>query len=116
MSLISLEKMQFYAYHGCFKEENIIGNRFEVSLQVETDTAKVESSDRVEDTVNYAVLYKIVDKEMRITSKTIEHVAARILNRIQAEFPQIKHATVKVSKLNPTVGGEVGHSSVTLSA
>jgi len=29
--------MQFYAYHGCFKEEQVIGTHFAVDLSVETD-------------------------------------------------------------------------------
>ena len=32
MGKIILEQMEFYAYHGCFQEEQIIGNRFVVQL------------------------------------------------------------------------------------
>jgi dihydroneopterin aldolase len=114
MAIITLEKMTFRAYHGCFTEENIIGNRFEVYLQMETDTSKVEKSDRVEDTVNYAEVYELVKREIAIPSKTIENAAARILDCICNAFPQITRITVKLSKLNPSLGGEVGKASVTL--
>ncbi len=48
MSTVLLEGMRFYACHGCFKEENIIGNAFEVDLKVELDSSLVEKSDNVE--------------------------------------------------------------------
>ena len=37
MSVIQIEKMEFYAYHGHFREEQIVGNRFLVDLWIETD-------------------------------------------------------------------------------
>ena len=45
--------MEFYAYHGCFAEEQIIGTRFLVDLYLDTDTKKAELSDELKDTVNY---------------------------------------------------------------
>ncbi len=114
MSTVLLEGMRFYACHGCFKEENIIGNAFEVDLKVELDSSLVEKSDNVEDTVSYAELYTIVKQEMAVSSKTIENVAARILNRVKKEFPQITDVSVKVSKLHPAVGGEVERASIVL--
>ncbi|MDR1973956.1 MAG: dihydroneopterin aldolase [Bacteroidales bacterium] len=116
MTTIKLEKMKFYAFHGCFKEENIIGNHFEVDLQIEADTSVAEKTDNVEDTVNYALLYEVVKKEMAVTSKTIEQVASRILTGTKTMFPQIIQATVRVSKLNPAVGGEVERASVTVTS
>ena len=38
MSVIQIEKMEFYAYHGHFKEEQIVGNRFLINLKIETDS------------------------------------------------------------------------------
>ena len=114
MAIIALEKMMFHACHGCFEEENIIGNQFEVSLQMETDTSQVERTDRVEDTVNYAAVYELVKKEMSVPSKTIENAAARILNCVHNAFPQVTRITVKLSKLHPSLGGEVKRASVTL--
>ena len=28
MALIELDEMEFHAFHGCFKEERIVGNSF----------------------------------------------------------------------------------------
>jgi 7,8-dihydroneopterin aldolase/epimerase/oxygenase len=32
MELIQIENMKFYAFHGHFKEEHIVGNKFLVDL------------------------------------------------------------------------------------
>ena len=80
MSTISIEQMEFYAYHGCFKEEQIIGTRFLVDLYLETDTKKAEKTDELADTVNYQEVYLLVKKEMDIKSKLLEHVGRRILD------------------------------------
>ncbi|MDT8392834.1 MAG: dihydroneopterin aldolase [Bacteroidales bacterium] len=113
MSTISIEQMEFYAYHGCFKEEQIIGTRFLVDLSLETDTKQAEISDDLMDTVNYQEVYLLVKKEMEVRSKLLEHVGRRILRAVMDRFPEIESAKIKISKMNPPLGGKM--SSVSLS-
>ena len=108
MAKIYLEDMEFYAFHGCFEEEREIGTRFKVDLQFETNTEKAQNTDNLEDTVNYLSVYQVVKREMEISSKLLEHVGQRILNAVFAEFPEVERAKVKVSKLNPPLGGKLG--------
>lgn len=112
MSLISIEKMEFYAYHGCFDEERKIGTWFNVDLSMEVDTSKAEVSDSLEDTVNYQEVYQVVKKEMMISSKLLENVARRILKAIREAFPAVSYAWVKVKKMNPPLGGKMEAVSV----
>ena len=114
MGTISITGMEFHAYHGCFKEEQVIGNTFIVDVYLETDTHEAEVADDLHKTVNYATVYGLVKKEMETTAKLIEHVARRILDSITSCFPQITFAELKVSKLNPPVGGKVDRVSITL--
>ena len=114
MAKISIKGMEFHAFHGCFKEEQMIGNTFIVDVCLETNTTRAEMSDDLRNTVNYAVVYELVKKEMEITSKLIEHVAKRILDSITSAFPQITSTELKVSKMNPPVGGKVDSVSVTM--
>ena len=46
MGLIQIEGMEFYAYHGHYEEERIVGNRFLIDIDIKTNTKKAESSDR----------------------------------------------------------------------
>jgi len=107
MAKIILEEMEFYAHHGCFLEEQLVGARFIVNLEFEYDSSIAEVSDKIEDAVNYQQLYKIVKGEMKKNSKLIEAVANRIASEIQYAFPEIQYLLVRVSKLNPPVGGKV---------
>jgi len=114
MTIISVEGMQFFAYHGCFTEEQIIGTKFLVDLFLEVNTEKAEHSDHLSDTVNYQAVYQVVKSEMKTTSKLLEHLARRILNQIAIDFPTVENATIKVQKLNPPLGGKIDFVSVEL--
>ena len=107
MGKILLEGIEFFAYHGCYKEEQIIGTRFTVDLNVETDTMAAEVSDHLHDTVSYVHLYQIVKKEMEQKSHLIEHVARRIMDSIREKFPEITCIDLKINKMNPPVGGKM---------
>ncbi|MBP6977527.1 MAG: dihydroneopterin aldolase [Bacteroidales bacterium] len=107
MAKISLEGMDFFAHHGCMKEEQLIGTRFTVDLHLETETQEAEMNDDLAKTVNYQTVYGLVAAEMKIRSKLLEHVARRILVRVCTHFPEIIKAEVRVCKLNPPVGGKV---------
>ena len=114
MGVIALEHMEFWAYHGCFEEEQVIGTRFQVDLELSVDTTKAESSDHLHDTVNYQAVYRVVKKEMETSSKLLEHLARRILDAIHSNFPSVTHARIKIAKLNPPLGGKIGCVSLTL--
>ena len=114
MGRIVLEEMEFYAYHGCFDEEQVIGNQFIVNLEFEADTAMVEASDDFDKAVNYQEVYNTIDKQMQQKSRLLEHVAGRILNAVLDKFPEITFCRIKLSKMNPPVGGKVKAVSVVL--
>jgi len=112
--MIAIEGMEFYAYHGCFKEEKIIGTGFMVDLCFNTNTTDAERSDNLLETVNYLEVYQTVKKEMEISSNLLEHISRRILMAVQHKFPQVEWAKVKIQKLNPPLGGKMKSVSVTL--
>ncbi len=107
MGTILLEGMEFFAFHGCFKEEQIIGTKFIVDLYVEVDTAVSEDSDHLRDTVDYVGLYRCVKSEMEKKSHLLEHVAKRILTSLQTHFPSIDSMELKIAKINPPMGGKM---------
>jgi dihydroneopterin aldolase len=113
--IIEIENMEFFAHHGCYEEERVKGNTFLVTLKIETDMTLASESDNIVDTVNYQIAYNIVKEEMMIPSNLLENVCYRILNALYDKMTDIKKATVKVSKLNPAMGGKVEKVSVTQS-
>lgn len=115
MSVITLSGMHFYAFHGCFKEEQEIGTYFDVDLTLEADLDQACNSDNINDTVNYLAVYRVVQREMMKPSHLLEHVASRISDAVFAEFAPVEKIQVKVSKLNPPLGGHLDRVSVSLS-
>ena len=114
MGVIELEDMEFYAFHGCYKEEQVVGNKFLVSLEMRTDCEKAGQTDNIGDATSYLTAYEVVKEQMSIKSHLLENVAARILDALQTKLPAITSARVKISKMNPPLGGKVGRASVIL--
>jgi dihydroneopterin aldolase len=104
--------MEFYAFHGHFREEQIVGNHFMVDVEIETDTDNAGKSDDLRDTLNYQKAYLIIRREMETSSHLLEHIATRILDALYNELTGIIRVKVKVSKLNPVMGGRIGRVSV----
>ncbi len=114
MALIEIENMEFHANHGHFAEEQVIGNTFLLDLKIEYNSDKAQISDNLKDAVNYQRAYEIVKREMGICSHLLEHVGERILDSLVKELHGIENAQVKVSKVNPPMGGKIQKVSVTL--
>ena len=112
--IIEIEGMEFFAYHGCYETEQIVGNKFMVYARIVTDCEKAAHSDDIHDALNYLSAYEVIAQEMKIPSHLLEHVAKRMIDALYVHFPQIKQVTIKVSKLNPPLGGKIAATSVTL--
>jgi dihydroneopterin aldolase len=112
MGFIQIEGMEFYAFHGHYKEEQIVGNKFLIDLEIETDLEPAGISDRLEDAADYTIACRVVREEMEKKSKLLENIARRILDSLYLNMKNIKSATVKISKMNPPVGPKVGSVSV----
>jgi len=107
LGTIKIKNIRVYAYHGCLIEEGKIGSDYRVDLSVKANLKKSAKTDHLADTVDYVHLNKIVKQEMAVRTKLLETVADRILNRIFLEIPLADETKVKVSKLNPPIGGNV---------
>ena len=62
--IIELDGMEFRAFHGCLDSEKENGNTFTVDFRGMTDMSKAASDDRLEDTADYGILYRIIAGEM----------------------------------------------------
>ena len=114
MGQIALEGMEFFAFHGYYDEEQKIGNKYGVDLYIKTNLLAAGESDKLQQTVNYEVLYRLVAEEMRAPARLLEHVAHRVLDRIMAELPHVRRVRINVSKFNPPLGGICHRARVTL--
>ncbi|MDA9128117.1 dihydroneopterin aldolase [Flavobacteriaceae bacterium] len=114
MGEIKLKDIRVYAHHGCLPEETIIGSDYLVQLHVGADLTSSALSDRLEETADYVLLHKIVEDQMKVPSKLLEHVALRINQTILKEVACVQWSEVTVSKMNPPIGGDVDRVSIIL--
>ena len=103
---IFLRNVRFHAFHGVMPQEARVGGDFVVDLRVGYPLEQAMESDEVADTLNYAALYALVEREMRQPSKLLEHVAGRIAKAIGREFPQVTSIDLTLTKVNPPMGAD----------
>lgn len=115
MGIIKLENIRVYAYHGCLKEETKIGSDYRVDIKVKANLKNSAKSDRLEDTVDYVFLNRVICEEMAIPRKLLETVANSIIQRVLNEDKMVKKVIVAVSKINPPIGGDVASVTIKMS-
>lgn len=103
---IFLRQLRFHAFHGVLDQERRVGNDYVINVVAECDFAHAMQTDELEDTVNYAEIYRVVKEEMAVPSKLLEHVAGRIGERLFNEFPSLQSLDISIMKVNPPFGAD----------
>jgi len=111
---IILEGLEFHAYHGVYPHERDSGNWFEVDIAIETDFSDGARTDELSGTVNYETLFRIIKEEMEKPSKLLETVAAGIADNVLLQLPKVTSVELKISKLNPPIGGKCRKAAISL--
>jgi dihydroneopterin aldolase len=105
-SYIYLNDVRIHAYHGVLPQENQVGQDFLVSARCGVDVTSAMENDMLEVTLDYGVLYRLIEGEMAKTSQLVEHVAGCIAQRVFNEFPQVTSLDLSITKLNPPFGAD----------
>lgn len=104
---IILSGMVFYGYHGVTEDEQRLGQRFVVDLELETDLRAAGQRDDITQAVNYAAVYEaardVLEGESR---RLIEAVAEEVAARVLREHP-VRAVRVRVAKPSPPIPGGV---------
>jgi 7,8-dihydroneopterin aldolase/epimerase/oxygenase len=102
---IFLQQLYFYGYHGVFPEENRLGQRFTVDLELGLNLLPAAQTDQLSLTVDYATVYEVVKGEVEGTSvKLIETLAENIAAQLLQKFA-IQQVKVRVTKPDPPIPG-----------
>ena len=114
MTWISLKGMKFKAPVGVYEEEKLNKNDIEIDVSVKVNTRKANSSDDLNETVDYQSLFDISKKVVLQVSNLLESISERIISQILEEHPPVKRVKIKVRKLNPPIEGECSFSEVSM--
>src|SRR5690625_7867167 len=102
MDKIILHHMQFYGFHGLLPEENKLGQRFNVDVELFLDLQKAGKTDDMMDSIDYGQAYELVRKIVEDDiKKLIEAVAEDVAEQLLAQLSLFVECSVKVSKSDP---------------
>jgi dihydroneopterin aldolase len=115
MDRIILSGIEVYAYGGVTEAERRIGQRYRVTVTMETDLSWAGRSDAIEDTVHYGEVHDVVVDALRQKSfNLLEAAAERIAVRLIAEF-RVESVAIRLEKLLPPIDGVVASAAVEIS-
>ncbi|EHQ30213.1 dihydroneopterin aldolase [Mucilaginibacter paludis] len=112
MIKVALQGVEFFAYHGFYPQEQVLGNHFVVDVSVRFVQQHHFNDDEIAYTVNYEQLYRIVEQEMRYTRKLLETVVQGIIDQIKTTYPFVEIIQASIQKLNPPLPGKVASSFI----
>lgn len=106
MDKIIMKNLSFFGYHGVLKEENILGQKFFVDIELYADLKKAGLSDNVKDTIHYGEVYNEVksiveNKKFNLLEALGENIAITILDK----FPKVNEIYIKIRKPEAPVNG-----------
>lgn len=115
MDKILLKNLAFYGYHGVLPEENVLGQKFFVDIELFLDLCKAGISDDVHETVNYADVYQMVKNVVENKRfKLIEALAEAIANLILNKFSRVQEVIVQIRKPEAPVDGIFDYFGLTI--
>ncbi len=99
MDRIDIKDLVCYGHHGVLKEENVLGQKFLVSVSMFMDTRKAGTEDALPYSVNYADVAQFIDQWMKEnTYQLIETVAEQIAREILVKYPLLQSIEVTIKK------------------
>jgi len=115
LGIIRIHNAVFYAYHGVLTDEQNLGGKFEVDVDLHCDLARGAESDHLQDTVNYERVYDcirtlVLDKRHFL----LESLALSIGKGIQKNFSKVNSVTIRVRKPGAPVRGVIDHVEIEL--
>ena len=111
---IELNSIRFFAEHGMYEEEKRVGNEFEVDVSIACKSPrKIISS--IEQTINYAEVYRILQEEFAERKFLLETVAMQVADKLKHQFPEIESVKISIRKLNPPITNFSGSVGITYS-
>ena len=97
--MILIENIEIFANHGVLAEENMLGQKFIVSLELYLDLLEAGRSDNLDATINYAEACDFVNKYVKAnTFKLIEKLAQGLAEEILLKYGMLNAVKVTVKK------------------
>ncbi|MGA3286420.1 MAG: dihydroneopterin aldolase [Bacteroidota bacterium] len=115
LGIIRIHNAVFYAYHGVLTDEQNLGGKFDVDVDLHCDLTRGAKSDHLQDTVNYERVYDCI-RSLVLDKKhfLLESLASSIGKGILKNFSKVNSVTIRVRKPGAPVRGVIDHVEVEL--
>jgi 7,8-dihydroneopterin aldolase/epimerase/oxygenase len=117
LSIIRLHNAVFYAYHGVLSDEQNLGGKFQVDVELHCDLSRGAKTDNLKETVDYERVYDCV-RGIVVGRKflLLERLGSEITHGILTQFPKVERVVVRVRKPGAAVKGVIDHVEVEMSS
>jgi dihydroneopterin aldolase len=111
--VIRIHNAVFYAYHGVLSDEQTLGGKFEVDVELHCDLSRGAHTDSLKQTINYVRVYDAI-KQLVLGKKyfLIETLAETIADGLLKGFKKVDKVVVRVRKPSAPVKGVIDHVEV----
>lgn len=100
-----------FARHGVYREEEVLGQRFEIDLECTLDTRDFAATDDPNGTADYAELYQtVVDAAVERRFKLMEALGDTIARAVLAGFAGVTAVKVEIRKPAVPIPGVLSHA------
>ncbi len=111
--VIRIRNAVFYAYHGVMADEQNLGGKFEIDVEMKGDFSEAARTDSLKETVDYERVYSFIGSTVLAKKYYLLEALARVIARgILDEFPPLASVTVRIRKPHPPVRGVVDYVEV----
>jgi 7,8-dihydroneopterin aldolase/epimerase/oxygenase len=101
---LTIKDAEFYSYHGVKTEEQSLGGKYQVDLDLYYDATEAVINDDVNSAVNYEEAMFCIEEVIAGESyNLIETITNEILNLAMEKFTNLAKATVRVRKMNAPI-------------
>ena len=105
MDKIRINNIQLFAFHGVAEEEQTLGQKFEIDIELHSNLSEAGEQDDLSKTIDYSHIYEIIENEFcKNKFKLLETVAEKISNRL-LEIKLVHSLIIKIRKPNAPING-----------
>jgi 7,8-dihydroneopterin aldolase/epimerase/oxygenase len=116
LDVIRIKNAVFYAYHGTEDDEQNLGGKFEVDVDLYCDVVAAAEKDALARTVDYEKVYAVISQVVLARKyRLLEALAMTIGRAIIRDFYNVERVITRIRKPHPPVKGVVDYVEVEIS-
>jgi 7,8-dihydroneopterin aldolase/epimerase/oxygenase len=111
---LHLKGIRGYGYTGVLPEEQVLGQWFEVDLQIYLDLRRSGETDCLSDTLHYGELVKQVQEILQQSRVALIERLTTVIAEAVLAYPQVQRVRVRLTKVSPPIPNFAGQVQVEL--